>query len=67
MISGNVSDSLKWLARGPLNVGKAYSGYVINGFRFHTKDSEKSRQNNGILVDDEQYERKGVEGIFCAV
>ena len=51
MISGNVSDTLKWLARGPRNVGKAYSGYVINGFRFHTKDSEKSRQNSGILVE----------------
>ena len=29
----------------------SYTGYIINGKRFHTKSVEKSTQNNGVAVD----------------
>ncbi|KAL2511574.1 Uncharacterized protein Adt_17174 [Abeliophyllum distichum] len=47
----SVSNTLKWLARGPRCPSMSYSSFVINGLRFHTKDAEKSRQNSGILVE----------------
>ena len=47
----NVSNTLKWLARGPRYLSMSYSSFVINGLQFHTKDAEKSRQNSGILVE----------------
>ena len=33
-------------------MGRRYDGYVINGFRFHTKDLERKRkcQNSGVVV-----------------
>ncbi|KAH9681147.1 hypothetical protein KPL71_026853 [Citrus sinensis] len=47
----NVSNILKWLSRGPRVQSMSYSGFVINGLRFHTKDAEKSRQNNGVSLE----------------
>ncbi|CAI0464567.1 unnamed protein product [Linum tenue] len=40
------------LARGPLCGVERFHGYVINGFRFHTRDheSQKAKQNSGILL-----------------
>ncbi|XP_043808173.1 uncharacterized protein LOC110607546 isoform X2 [Manihot esculenta] len=40
------------LARGPLNGVQQFSGYIINGFRFHTKQLEEKRvkQNSGVVV-----------------
>ena len=36
-----VTEWLKVLSRGPNDVVRRYSGYVINGYRFHTtSDSE---------------------------
>ncbi|XP_022860290.1 uncharacterized protein LOC111380861 [Olea europaea var. sylvestris] len=51
LLLDNVSNTLKWLARGPRCQSMSYSSFVINGFRFHTKDVENSRQNSGILVE----------------
>jgi hypothetical protein len=51
MLTDNVPNNLKWLARGPRCQSMSYSSFVINGHRFHTKDAEKSRQNSGILVE----------------
>ncbi|XP_021819878.1 uncharacterized protein LOC110761654 [Prunus avium] len=47
----NVSNTLKWLAREPSRYGISYSGFIINGLRFHTKESEKSRQNSGVSLE----------------
>ena len=47
----NVSNILKWLSRGPRVQSMSYSGFVINGLRFHTKDAEKSRQNSGVSLE----------------
>ncbi|KAD4888057.1 hypothetical protein E3N88_20130 [Mikania micrantha] len=48
-----ITEDLKWLARGPLV--KGYSGYLVKGYRFHTKNREKSlrTQNSGIVVSVE--------------
>lgn len=47
-----VNDEMKWLARGPIEIVKKYSGYVVNGVRFHTKKRERclKTQNSGIVV-----------------
>ncbi|KAJ0080101.1 hypothetical protein Patl1_23758 [Pistacia atlantica] len=44
-------ETLKWLANGLRNHAMSYNGYVINGQRFHTKDVDKSTQNNGVSIE----------------
>lgn len=53
--SGEVNEHLLSLARGPVQQVMCYKGYVINGFRFHTKDREKERktQSSGVFVTGE--------------
>ncbi|KAH1122296.1 hypothetical protein J1N35_005456, partial [Gossypium stocksii] len=48
-----VSDKVKWLSQGPNRLVKRYSGFIINGFRFHTKFQERLRrtQNCGLVVN----------------
>ncbi|KAL5732383.1 hypothetical protein ACOSQ2_032075 [Xanthoceras sorbifolium] len=46
-----VSNTLKWFANGPRDLVMSFNGYIINGLRFHTKETEKSRQNSGVLVE----------------
>ncbi|CAL1361192.1 unnamed protein product [Linum trigynum] len=43
---------LKRLARPPNSVAKSFKGFIINGFRFHTRELEKTRktQNCGVMV-----------------
>ncbi|XP_047981858.1 uncharacterized protein LOC125222972 [Salvia hispanica] len=43
---------LKLLARGPNIIGVKYKKFIVNGFRFHTKDLEctKKTQNSGVRV-----------------
>jgi hypothetical protein len=48
-----VSNTLKWLARGPREEATSFSGYIINNVRFNTKDCENSRQNSGVLIEAE--------------
>ena len=40
------------LSRGPNTLVTCFKGYIINGFRFHTKDYEAKRktQNSGVVV-----------------
>ncbi|XP_020085892.1 uncharacterized protein LOC109708518 [Ananas comosus] len=49
---GRVSTELLQLARGPDRRVFCYSGYLINGFRFHTKEREETlkSQNSGVWV-----------------
>lgn len=37
------SDKLKWIAYGPRDNALSYTGYIINGLRFHTKDPETQK------------------------
>ncbi|XP_073109649.1 uncharacterized protein [Elaeis guineensis] len=52
MMESNYSDELIIIARGPNNIVNRYNGFIINGFKFHTKEREKFRktQNSGIMV-----------------
>ena len=45
-------DKVRWLARNPNNEAKRFKRYVINGLKFHTKESEAIRktQNSGVCV-----------------
>ncbi|XP_016195242.1 uncharacterized protein LOC107636233 [Arachis ipaensis] len=43
----------KGLARGPNRVAKRFSGYIINGYRFHTRhrDVRRKTQNSGVTLE----------------
>nr|XP_027086532.1 uncharacterized protein LOC113708268 [Coffea arabica] len=47
-----ISKDLRLLAKGPNVVGLKYERYIVNGFRFHTKNLESKRknQNSGVIV-----------------
>ncbi|GLU06513.1 hypothetical protein SLE2022_235410 [Rubroshorea leprosula] len=47
-----ISEKIKWLSKGPSDVALTYSGYLVNGLRFHTKTHEKNlkTQNSGVAV-----------------
>jgi len=53
--SQEITHELRWLARGPVEVARRYTGYTINGFRFHTRKRERylKTQNSGIVVRTE--------------
>lgn len=40
------------LAKGPQRAAKKFNGYVVNGFRFHTKqrDAKCTTQNSGVIL-----------------
>lgn len=48
----DVSGQLKELSRGPSDVAKRFSGYLINGYRFHTKkrDARRKSQSSGVTL-----------------
>ena len=47
-----LSDKVIWLAGYPDNEAKQFKRYVINGLKFHTKDSKATRktQNSKVCV-----------------
>lgn len=47
-----VSREVAALAKGPRRSAKQFSGYVVNGFRFHTKgrDAKCTTQNSGVYL-----------------
>ncbi|WMV30216.1 hypothetical protein MTR67_023601 [Solanum verrucosum] len=47
-----VSNHIRWLAKGPNFVAKRYTRYFINGYQFHTKtrDAPCKTQNNGVTL-----------------
>ncbi|KAF7832867.1 hypothetical protein G2W53_015200 [Senna tora] len=49
----DISDFVKGLSRGPNTVAKKFSGYVINGYMFHTRmrDGRCKTQNSGVNVE----------------
>ena len=42
---------LKWLANGPRRHAMSYTGYIINGKRFHISDVDKATQNSGVSLE----------------
>nr|KAJ0197086.1 hypothetical protein LSAT_V11C700381610 [Lactuca sativa] len=47
-----VTEEIKWLTCGPLRVVKKYSGYLVKGYRFHTRKRQGllRTQNSGVDV-----------------
>ena len=43
------------IARGPIKCVSSYEGYVINGFRFHTKKRPRKTktQYSGVVIEGE--------------
>ena len=48
-----MSEEIKYLAKGPYRHARRFKGYIINGFRFRTKDRDKGRttQNSGVILN----------------
>nr|XP_043612588.1 uncharacterized protein LOC122584570 [Erigeron canadensis] len=48
-----ITEDLRNLASRPTEYVNKYKGFIINGFRFHTKDLEENRktQNNGVMLN----------------
>ncbi|KAL3846265.1 hypothetical protein ACJIZ3_003668 [Penstemon smallii] len=55
LVENPFREELKVLAQGPQKVFTRYKKYIINGFRFHTKEIEARRrtQNSGVIVTAE--------------
>ena len=49
---GSISNRLRWLANGPSLHVFSYTGYVINGYTFYTKeqDDQTTMQNSGVTL-----------------
>lgn len=39
------------MAKGPRDQALSYTGFIINNTRFRTKDTERGRQNSGVLIE----------------
>ena len=62
-----MTEELVCLAKGPLKGARSYEGYVINGFRFHTRRRQRKRktQNSGIIVEGEtKHQKKDFYGVL---
>uniref|UniRef100_A0A803NAG7 DUF4216 domain-containing protein n=1 Tax=Chenopodium quinoa TaxID=63459 RepID=A0A803NAG7_CHEQI len=62
-----ITEELFCLERGPMKRVVSYDGYIINGFRFHTKKRQRNRktQNSGVVVrGDEESGEKNFYGIL---
>lgn len=48
----DVTRELASLAKGPNRAAKRFSGYIVNGYRFHTKrrDQKCTTQNSGVYL-----------------
>uniref|UniRef100_A0A803MV02 DUF4218 domain-containing protein n=1 Tax=Chenopodium quinoa TaxID=63459 RepID=A0A803MV02_CHEQI len=48
----NIPDHILWLSKGPSHVAKKYTGYSVNGYRFHTmkRDANCGTQNSGVTL-----------------
>ena len=44
MMEKNYSNELIALAQGPYKVVIIYKGFIVDGFKYHTKDREKFRK-----------------------
>ncbi|XP_013695049.2 uncharacterized protein LOC106399125 [Brassica napus] len=44
-------ETLKWLAYGPCSTARSYTGYIVNGQRFHTHSVQRMSQNSGVFYE----------------
>ncbi|CAA7025078.1 unnamed protein product [Microthlaspi erraticum] len=45
------ADTLKWLAYGPRSVARSFTGYIVNGLRFHTNSVDRLSRNSGVYYE----------------
>ncbi|CAA0820068.1 Unknown protein, partial [Striga hermonthica] len=55
--NGITNEYIQDLAKGPLRKVKSYSGYMVNGFKFHTLScgSSKSTMNSGVCIKGSKF------------
>ncbi|CAA7043013.1 unnamed protein product [Microthlaspi erraticum] len=51
LLSEEHDHTLKWLAYGPRNTARSYTGYIVNGLRFHTNAVCRLSQNSGVFYE----------------
>ncbi|XP_039118907.1 uncharacterized protein LOC120255075 [Dioscorea cayenensis subsp. rotundata] len=64
--SNDISNQfLQDLSKGPLRSYKSYSGCIVNGFKFHTKNysSDRATMNSGVCIKGTNYTTD--ENDFC--
>ena len=51
-MGNNISDTLKWVSRGPRRDVMKFPGHVINGCRYNTRgrDADRVNQNSGVSI-----------------
>ncbi|XP_073317267.1 uncharacterized protein [Primulina huaijiensis] len=47
----NSSDRIQWLSHVPRKHVTSYTGYIVNGHRFHTIDVGRSTQDSGVSIE----------------
>ncbi|XP_073309921.1 uncharacterized protein [Primulina huaijiensis] len=58
----NSSGRIQWLAHGPRKKVTSYTGYIINGHRFHTVDVGRSTQDSGVSIDADTICQSNADG-----
>lgn len=63
---GCVDEDLYNLVCGPSRVVRRYTGYIVNGYRFHTRDRSECRktQNCGVMVRGDDTSDKEYYGVL---
>ncbi|KAJ9561926.1 hypothetical protein OSB04_007086 [Centaurea solstitialis] len=48
-----ITNELRVLANGPVEIVNKYKGFIVNGYRFHTKEVERKKktQNSGVVLE----------------
>lgn len=44
-------ETLKWIAYGPRCSARSYTGFIVNGQRFHTTSIDRRSQNSGVYYE----------------
>lgn len=63
---GTIAEDIYYLVCGPLRTVRRYSGYIVNGFRFHTIDRQDNlkTQNSGVMVRGDDVSQKKYYGVL---
>ncbi|XP_010474959.1 PREDICTED: uncharacterized protein LOC104754455 [Camelina sativa] len=60
-------ETLKWFAYGPRCTARSYTGYIVNGQRFHTSSFDRQTQNSGVFYEATAMCRSSVKDISHVV
>ncbi|KMT06096.1 hypothetical protein BVRB_7g164130 [Beta vulgaris subsp. vulgaris] len=63
---GSIPEDIYYLVCGPLRSVRHYSGYIVNGSRFHTIDRQENRktQIGGLMVQGDDESQKKYYGVL---